>query len=126
MKTLLNITLQSCKLIGHTDDITSKKILQKIQELYSLKHNGKKIKELYECQKKVRTREHNSTEYVHMPIPERGPQETKPESNPQKFEKEKKRSKHKNNNLQFTMFKFLNVYQLLTKIGKYCMWEAFT
>ncbi|XP_023309903.1 uncharacterized protein LOC111691397, partial [Anoplophora glabripennis] len=45
--------------------ITPQDIQENIQKLYTLKHNGKKIKELYECQTKSRTREHKSKEYVH-------------------------------------------------------------
>lgn len=55
------------KRIGETDAlITPQKIQDSIQELYNLKHNGKKIKELYECQKKSRAKEHKHTEYVHQ------------------------------------------------------------
>lgn len=37
--------------------VTSKDILENIQELYKLTHGGKKIKELYECQQLVREKE---------------------------------------------------------------------
>nr|XP_023025718.1 uncharacterized protein LOC111513720 [Leptinotarsa decemlineata] len=58
--------LKMNKKIGRTDQIVSAKdISDSIQELYKLKHNGKKIKELYECQKKARNKEHENTEYLH-------------------------------------------------------------
>ncbi|XP_023311754.1 uncharacterized protein LOC111692176 [Anoplophora glabripennis] len=54
------------KKIGESDVlITPQKIQESIQELYRLKYNGKKIKELYECQKKSRTIEYKHSEYVH-------------------------------------------------------------
>lgn len=52
-------------------DITAKTIWSSFEELYKLKHNGQKIKELYECQKKARSREHKSTEYTYKPIKEK-------------------------------------------------------
>lgn len=61
------------KRIGEIDPlITPQKIQESIQELYNLKHNGKKIKELYECQKKSRAKEHKYTEYVHEVLTQLG------------------------------------------------------
>lgn len=67
MKKLFDTTTRSNKLLGVNDTINSKTVFENIQELYKLKHNGPKIKELFQCQKKARAREHEDTEYVHNP-----------------------------------------------------------
>ncbi|CAG9817267.1 unnamed protein product, partial [Phaedon cochleariae] len=45
--------------------VTPREINASIQELFKLKHNGKNIKDLYECQKKSRAKEFSNTEYFH-------------------------------------------------------------
>ncbi|KAG5899641.1 hypothetical protein JTB14_036014 [Gonioctena quinquepunctata] len=45
--------------------VTPREITESIADLFELKHNGEKIKELYECQKKARKREYQNSEYVH-------------------------------------------------------------
>lgn len=65
-KQSFNDALLLQKKIGESEVlITPQKIQESIQELYKLKYNGKKIKELYECQKKSRNKEYKHSEYVH-------------------------------------------------------------
>ncbi|KAJ8910300.1 hypothetical protein NQ315_002462, partial [Exocentrus adspersus] len=65
-KQSFNEALESQKKLGETNVfITPQKIQESIQDLYKLKHNGKKIKELYECQKKSRVKEYKYKEYIH-------------------------------------------------------------
>ncbi|XP_074036372.1 uncharacterized protein [Leptinotarsa decemlineata] len=44
--------------------ITPKDISEFIQKLYKLKHSGKTLKQLYNCQKKARNHEYTNSEYV--------------------------------------------------------------
>ncbi|XP_050510540.1 uncharacterized protein LOC126887194 isoform X1 [Diabrotica virgifera virgifera] len=57
--------LKSNKAIGKDAVITAQDVHEAINKLYGLKHNGKKIKELYTCQKNSRTKEFKNTEYIH-------------------------------------------------------------
>lgn len=61
-------------------DITPKKVIDSILELYKLKHNGKKLRELYDCQKKARSNEHQSTEFLYMSDEKQNTTENKAES----------------------------------------------
>lgn len=46
-------------------NLTSQNIMSSITVLFTLKHNGKKIKELYDAQNTSRHKEFKNTEYVH-------------------------------------------------------------
>ncbi|KAJ8984982.1 hypothetical protein NQ317_016893 [Molorchus minor] len=87
--------LQLHKRLGESDVyITPQKIQDTIQDLYGLKHNGKKIKELYECQKKSRSKEHEWTEYVHKVVSKPpGQSKEKKEKKTDDQSKEKKEKK---------------------------------
>ncbi|KAJ8933107.1 hypothetical protein NQ318_016880 [Aromia moschata] len=80
------------KKLGESDD--------SIQDLYKLKHNGKKIKELYECQKKSRSKEHEYSEYIHKVVSTKSSDskgaKKKDKENKNKSEKKHKEDKDKN------------------------------
>ncbi|XP_050509125.1 uncharacterized protein LOC126886296 [Diabrotica virgifera virgifera] len=64
-KKLLDNVLEMTKTIGKDAVINAQDVSEAINQLYSLKHNGKKIKELYNCQKNSRTEEFKNIEYIH-------------------------------------------------------------
>lgn len=45
--------------------ITPQKVKQSLEELYTLKYNGTKIKEFYECSKSYSKKNYKYIEYVH-------------------------------------------------------------
>lgn len=50
-------------------NVSPQEITDGINNLYGLKHTGKKIKELCDGQNKAKKKEYNKTEYVHKSIP---------------------------------------------------------
>lgn len=56
------------KQIGKSN-LSPQEICAGIDDLYKLKHTGRTIKQLYECQTKSRRKEYKNTEYVHKSIP---------------------------------------------------------
>uniref|UniRef100_A0A6P7GGG3 Uncharacterized protein LOC114342245 n=1 Tax=Diabrotica virgifera virgifera TaxID=50390 RepID=A0A6P7GGG3_DIAVI len=65
MKKRFEEVLKINKTAGKDAVIAAQDVNETINKLYSLKHNGKKIEELYYCQKNSRTKEFKNTEYIH-------------------------------------------------------------
>ncbi|CAH1154068.1 unnamed protein product [Phaedon cochleariae] len=99
MKKSFDEALQLNKRLGRTDNaITPKEVSDSIQELYKLKHNGKKIKELYECQKKSRAKEHENTEYIHnIPFKKEEDKKNKKEDDKKNKKEDDKKKKNMDN-----------------------------
>lgn len=103
LKSQFDEALRLNQALGRGDAITPKEVSDSVQELYKLKHNGKKIKELYECQKKSRNTEYQNTEYLHtMPIKkvkkakkDKERKDKKDKDNNEKKDKDKKEKKDK-------------------------------
>ncbi|KAJ8966649.1 hypothetical protein NQ314_003416 [Rhamnusium bicolor] len=94
------------KELGETDLVTPQKIQETVQELYKLKHNGKNIKELCECQKKSRNKEHAYTEYVHKIVLKQS----------DKSEKKQKKKNKKENDAQKNRTQKRNTVTVITVI----------
>lgn len=56
---------EEAKSASGKSDVSPLDISKGVQDLYDLKINGQKIKELFECQTKSRNKEYKNTEYVH-------------------------------------------------------------
>ncbi|XP_056639606.1 uncharacterized protein LOC130447025 [Diorhabda sublineata] len=99
IKNRFDEALKMTKTIGRDELVSAKEINDSVQILYKLKHNGQKIRELYNCQKKARTKEFQHTEYVHKMAfkPAERKEDVKKVKKDRKYE-EKKKSENKNFN----------------------------
>ncbi|XP_072391545.1 uncharacterized protein [Diabrotica undecimpunctata] len=89
--------LKSNKAIGKDAVITAQDVSEAINKLYSLKHNGKKIKELYTCQKNSRTKEFKNTEYIHK-MSSKPNEDKKKKDQKQKSERDDNRNRNEGRN----------------------------
>ncbi|KAL1497314.1 hypothetical protein ABEB36_008298 [Hypothenemus hampei] len=68
IKTVFSQAAEMQKKLGKHDDVTSEEISRTMVELFKLPLYGKKIKEMYESQKKTICKEYTYTEYVHKGV----------------------------------------------------------
>nr|XP_023028421.1 uncharacterized protein LOC111516499 [Leptinotarsa decemlineata] len=79
-------------------NITLDDVNDSIKELFKLKHNGKKIRELFECQQKARKKEHENTEYIHSAPVKKGDGKTITKKNQKKDNSQNKENQYPTNN----------------------------